>query len=162
MTRNHRMAMRNFFLTVALIFIAFACTDGKTYYKFQPVDATGWHKDSAAVFDVDIADSIQSFDVLINVRNGGEYPYQNLWLFIKRTGPDKLVLNDTVECYIADPMGKWKGSGIGSRYEVSVLYQQNQQFGAKGIYHFEIRQGMREEKLKGLYEIGFMVKNVQK
>ncbi len=162
MTRNHPMAIRNFVFAILLILFAFSCTNDNTFYKFQPVDATGWHKDSAAVFDVEISDTLKNFDVLVNVRNGGEYPYQNLWLFVKRTGPDNFVLNDTIECYIADPMGKWKGSGIGSRYEVSVLYQQNQRFGAKGTYHYEIRQGMREDKLVGLYEIGFMVKNVQK
>lgn len=143
------------FILVPLFFVA--CQDNSIYHRYETVNQTGWNKDSAIVFNVQIDDTLQYYDLLLNVRNGGEYPYQNLWLFLSRIGPDSVVLNDTIECYLADQRGKWKGSGVGSVYEISVLCQQNTTFSRKGNYVYKIRQGMREDELKGLSDIGLMI-----
>jgi gliding motility-associated lipoprotein GldH len=157
MIRNHLKKMRKIIGLFLFPFVFLACGNDSVFNQFQSVKETGWYKDSMVVFNVEIADTAQHYNVLLNVRNGGEYPYQNLWLFINRIGPDSVVLNDTVECYLADQRGKWKGSGIGSVYEISVLYLQNTTFSKSGNYIYKIRQGMREDRLKGISDIGLMV-----
>ena len=96
----------------------------------------------------------------VNVRNRGGYPYQNLWLFLRKISPDKILTKDSIECYLADQRGKWLGSGIGSIMEMPVLYQQNVKFLKSGTYDYKIGHGMRDSILLGINDIGIRVEKV--
>ena len=96
----------------------------------------------------------------MNVRNVGEYPYQNLWLFLSKTSPNNIQISDSIECYLADKRGKWLGSGVGSMYEMSILYQENVHFDAAGTYSYKIVHGMRDVVLIGINDIGMRVEKI--
>ena len=136
------------------------CTSHDVYFQYNPVSIKGWSKDTMYVFHVPITDTVATYNVYVNVRNRGEYPYQNLWLFMKRTTPDKELTKDSIECYLADNRGKWLGNGIGSIMEMPVLYQQNVKFKQKGTYNYFIVQGMRDSLLSGINDIGIRVEKV--
>lgn len=137
------------------------CTSHDVYFQYNPVSIKGWSKDTMYVFHVPITDTAATYNVYVNVRNRGEYPYQNLWLFLKKTAPDKVLTKDSIECYLADNRGKWLGSGIGSIMEMPVLYEQNVKFAQKGIYNYFIVQGMRDSLLAGINDIGIRVEKVK-
>lgn len=137
------------------------CTSHDVYFQYNPVSIKGWSKDTMYVFHVPITDTAATYNVYVNVRNRGEYPYQNLWLFLKRTAPDKLLTKDSIECYLADNRGKWLGTGIGSIMEMPILYEQNVKFSQKGIYNYFIVQGMRDSLLAGINDIGIRVEKVK-
>jgi len=136
------------------------CTSHDVYFQYNPVSIKGWSKDTMYVFHVPITDTAATYNVYVNVRNRGEYPYQNLWLFLKKTTPDKVLTKDSIECYLADNRGKWLGSGIGSIMEMPVLYEQNVKFAQKGTYNYFIVQGMRDSLLAGINDIGIRVEKV--
>ena len=142
--------------------IVFACTSNDVYFQYQSVASQGWNKDSLYRFDIPIVDTIATYNVYVNIRNRGEYPYQNLWVFLAKTTPDSIESKDSIECYLADKRGKWLGSGLGSILEMPVLYQQNVRFSKAGIYHYKIRQGMRDSLLKGINDIGMRVEKVRR
>lgn len=155
--------MRNRILSVIFISLFFVgCTSNDVYFQYNPVSVNGWSQDSMYVFHVPITDTAATYNVYINVRNKGDYPYQNLWLFLNRTSPDTMLSKDSIECYLADQRGKWLGKGIGSILEMPVLYQQNVKFMQAGTYHYKIVQGMRDSVLKGINDIGMRVEKVSK
>ncbi|MDP4240142.1 MAG: gliding motility lipoprotein GldH [Bacteroidota bacterium] len=137
--------------------IAVACTSNDIYFQYKPVTLKGWSKDSLYSFDISVKDTAAIYNVYVNVRNRGEYPYQNLWLFLNKTAPDKTQTKDSIECYLADQRGKWLGSGLGSIMEMPVLYQQKVRFKAIGTYHYKIGHGMRDSLLIGINDIGMRV-----
>lgn len=139
-----------------------ACSHNDVYLKYQTIVPEGWSKDSTFTFDIPITDTTASYNVYVNIRNRGEYPYQNLWLFLSETTPDKKQLNDTIECYLADQKGKWLGSGVGSLYNMPVLYKQNARFKTGGTYRYQIIQGMRDDLLVGINDIGMRVEKIEK
>ena len=122
----------------------------------------GWSKDSIYTFDIPITETNRRYNVYVNIRNRGEYPYQNLWLYLSRTSPDKQVVSDTIECYLADKRGKWLGSGVGSVFDMPVLYEQNIQFKTSGVYHYKIVHGMRDNVLLGINDIGMRVEKADR
>ena len=85
-----------------------------------------------------------------------------MWLFLHKYTPDKLQTTDSIECYLADNRGKWLGSGVGSVYEMPVLYQQNIRFRTAGTYRYSIVQGMRDDILLGINDIGVRVEKIVK
>lgn len=148
-----------------LIFITlltFSCKNNDIYLKYHTIISEGWNKDSVQTFNISISDVNVSYNVFVNIRNRGEYPYQNLWLFLNKISPDKTVVNDTIECYLADQNGKWLGVGTGSVYDMPVLYEQNIHFKSPGTYQYKIIQGMRDDLLIGINDIGMRVEKVEK
>lgn len=142
-----------------LIFL-FACTNNDVFIKYQSIPLKGWNKDSICSFNIPVNDVSISYNMYINVRNRGEYPHQNLWLFIRQIAPDSVITNDTINFYLADQRGKWLGSGVGSVFEMPIIYMQNFHFKQLGTYHFEISQGMRDSVLPGINEIGMRMEKI--
>jgi gliding motility-associated lipoprotein GldH len=62
-----------------------------------------------------------------------------------------------VKIGIADERGKWLGNGLGSRFDNSLLWQKNVRFPRTGVYTFEYEQGMRDEPLLGIDDIGLRI-----
>lgn len=154
--------LKNNFKRLAILssILLIACTNNDTFFQYIAIAPQGWNKDTLCVFDIPITDISSSYNVYVNVRNRGEYPYQNLWLFMQKMSPDSVVVNDSIELYLADQRGKWLGSGIGSVLEIPVLYQQNVKFQRKGKYQYKIGHGMRDSILVGINDIGMRVERV--
>ena len=140
--------MKNRFLqTIFISMLLIGCSGNDIYFQYNPVAVKGWSKDTAYVFNVPVSDTTATYNVYVNIRNRSEYPYQNLWLFLKKISPDTIQTKDSIECYLADQRGKWLGTGMGSIMEMPVLYQQNVRFNKAGTYRYEIVQGMRDTML---------------
>ena len=143
------------------MFLVNSCVNNDAYFQYQALSPQGWSKDSVLVFDIPVADSTSTYNLYVNVRNRGEYPYQNLWLFLQKITPDSIVTNDSIELYLADQRGEWLGSGLGSILEMPVLYNQNVKFTLKGKYQYQIRHGMRDSVLLGINDIGMRLEKVK-
>jgi len=138
--------------TLFVIGVMTACTGGYAYNDCREIDEDGWHIDSVATFTPQISDTTSRYDVLLTIRHTSGYEYQNFWAFVKVTSPEGLTATDTIECYLTDNKGHFLGSGI-SIYEMPVLISRNLKFDKAGEYRFEVIQGMRDERLKGIRNI---------
>ena len=135
-----------------------SCSDNDVLYdEFVSLRQHNWSKDSLAIFQVDVSDTVSSYDVALQVRNDNSYPFANLWLFIDVVSPDGLVRRDTTNCQLAEPDGAWLGAGWGSLYTVSCPYLSNVRFSKPGVYSFRLSQGMRTDSLEGLHNIGLII-----
>lgn len=153
--------MKNNWLIVLLTpFIFISCNWNDVFISYKPIADKGWSKDSLYSFDVSITDTKTLYNIYVNIRNNGDYPYQNMWIFLKNQQPDSVIVSDSIECYLADQRGKWLGKGTGSVYEMPILYQQNIKFEKPGIYHYTLVHGMRDSVLKGVSDIGLRVEKV--
>lgn len=149
--------MRNiWFILLTIVLLFSACHERVVYTTFYSQPLEGWHQDSALTYTAEIADSTALYDMLIVVRHNGEYPYQNLWLFVDEYKGNMLLHRDTIEAMMADDYGRWFGKGI-NRYELPLLYDAHRRFEQTGEYTFAIRQGMRTEWLKGITDVGVVV-----
>ena len=145
------------FIFIVGLFCFVSCDNNSIYHQYQPIDNNGWHKDVAVEFAVPITDTASLYNVIINIRNHNEYPYQNLYLFVYSTTPDGKMDGDTLNCILADNQGRWEGQGIGSTSTLPVMYMPAVKFSKQGIYTFKIMQGMREDVLEGISDIGLRV-----
>lgn len=134
----------------------FSCNLKVVSEDYRSLANSQWHQDSVMIFGFNIPDSTKIYNLSLNVRNKGNYPYSNLFLFVTIIPPRGKELQDTVELALADKYGKWEGSGLGDLYEKKYPYKQNIFFPEKGIYTVKVRQGMRTENevLKGIHDFG--------
>ncbi len=134
----------------------FSCNSPALYDQYQAIDGTIWEKNKIYYFTFEIQDPSCLYDIHLEIRNNNLYPYQNLWVFYSEEPPIGSLRKDTLECMLANEFGKWYGDGI-FLFQRSFPLRKQYKFSHAGQYTFGIRQGMRDEILKGIQEIGLRV-----
>jgi len=151
----------SFFLTGIVILFISSCDNNKVFYDYKSIPMSGWEKDSAVTFSFDITSTVQRYNLYLNVRNRTSYNYRNLWLFVETIEPNGASKKDTVEITIASLSGEWTGKGFGEFKTLESIFRRDVTFGTTGIYTINIQHGMRENNLKGISDIGFMLEKIE-
>jgi gliding motility-associated lipoprotein GldH len=146
-------------LTVAIVMV-FSCVSDTVYNRFQPVRGKVWEKQSEYYFKFQIKDPSVPYNILLQIRNSDMYGYQNLWLLCEELQPGSASVKDTIECMLADDFGKWKGNGI-TLFQSRVTLRDHYSFPDTGQYTISIRHGMRDDRLKGIEDIGLLIEKAK-
>ena len=68
---------------------------------------------------------------------------------------------DKFEITLADPAGKWLGGGFGGLKTREVIFRRNVFFPVSGNYKITIQQGMREDVLTGISDVGVRIEKLE-
>ncbi len=148
-------------LQIAVLTILISsCDSGAFFEENRGIPEGIWNRHDIPVFKVDVEDTLQIYNVFINVRNTGNYPKSNLYLFVTTSAPGGAFTRDTVECILAYPSGEWTGRGFGNIRQNRFPYRRHVRFPDTGEYTFEIEQAMRMEDLPGITDIGIRIEKV--
>lgn len=144
------------------------CVQKNVYSEYQSVPVIGWNADSVLTYTWSIDDTAATYRILIDVRHTELYPYQNLWFFINKPysstplyrcrRSDLPYSQDTIEFYLADERGQWLGKKYGGYIKMPVLYEEAYKFDSIGEYTMTIQQGMRTERLRGVSDVGVIIR----
>lgn len=148
-------------LWLVLPLLICSCDKNRVFEENIALHGHRWNRNNVLLFQVEISDTINPHSICVNVRNGGQYPYSNLFLFIKTVSPSGYWIRDTIECTLADEKGRWLGSGLGDIATLQVPYKKNIRFPYPGLYRFEIEQAMRTEELMHLFDIGLRIERMK-
>ena len=148
--------IKRFFIIAFVCLFCLSCDYQPVYDQYQEIENTIWQKDKEYYFTFDIEDNSVPYNLTLEIRNNNMYPFQNLWLFLQEETPIGPLVRDTVECMLADDYGKWYGKGI-SLFQLSYPLKTAYYFPHSGQYTYSFRQGMRQDELPGIQEIGFRV-----
>jgi len=155
--KNEGVGMKRF-LFLALVCLGLGgCDSGRIYESNVKIPDEGWQRAELARFEVEIADTLQSCNIYINVRNNSSYKYMDFWLFVNVHSPMGLMERDTIRIMLADHRGKWLGGGLGSKFDTRMVFRKDVRFPMSGKFVFEYEQGMRDEPLIGIEDIGIRI-----
>lgn len=157
-SQTHRARL---ILALCSLFFLTSCDSDMVFEKIEDVPGKEWKADAPISFSVPVEDTISMQNVLLTVRNGGDYSYSNLFLFVTTTSPSGASVCDTVEVTLADNKGRWYGKGFASYYDIRVPYKRMIKFPMKGDYTVSVVQGMREKTLTGIVKIGVRVEKAK-
>lgn len=149
-----RLLLKNF-LILSFIIALSSCDTTVVFEENKSIEGMTWKVNDPARFEFEMRDTINLYNFYLNLRNGENYPYNNIFFFVEMEFPNGKKSVDTVECFVADPSGKWIGKGSGSIFDNRFLYQHGKQFPLEGRYKVQITQGMRTPELPGVYDVGF-------
>ena len=143
-----------FLLLLNILLIS--CSKKELFSEFRSFHDSEWSRQEIVRFEVPMQDTLSLFEVFLEIRSNNDYPFQNIWLFIDYQNPEGKVRSDTLQAELADIYGKWYGKGI-SLYSYSFPYDLNARYPEPGTYVYTICQGMREEPLRGISDIGLRI-----
>lgn len=147
-----------FFLCVLLA----SCDSNRIYEENKAIDGGSWSIDNKISFEAEIKDTMRPVNMYINLRNGGEYQYSNLFMFVTTIFPNGKQIVDTVECVLAGSKG-WHGNGLGGVWSHQILYKRNVRFPIKGNYIVEFEQAQRFGEqayipdLESIFDVGLRI-----
>ncbi len=146
------------------LFLA-SCDSNRVYDAYKEVP-NNWHKDAVISFKMSPPDSINTYDLFVNLRNNNDYKYNNLYLIVEMSFPHGKVVKDTLQYRMAKPNGELLGTGFTDVKENKLWYKEGVVFDELGEYTISIQHAMRENgkvngvvNLEGISEVGFRVEN---
>jgi len=138
----------------------FSCNKDIVFCDFQSVPDKNWNKQSEFLFQFDLNDASVPYNISLQLRNNAFYPFQNLWIFSETYNSSEIIICDTIEYRLVDEFGKWTGNGI-SLFQNQFPLQTNYHFPDSGTYTIRICHGMPDERLKGIENIGLLIKKTK-
>lgn len=152
-----------FFLAAVLLV---SCDEKRVFDEYKSVGGT-WHKDSVVSFDLPELDTTKTYNMMVNLRDNNDYPYNNIFLIVTLDEPGRVTKVDTLEYAMTDAEGNLLGNGFSDVKESALVYKKREKF-KKGAYKVHIRQAVREtgkvagvKELKGITEVGFRIESAE-
>ncbi len=151
-----------YLIIISFAFLFFSCDSKRVYEENKEIKDGMWNYLEKISFDnITINDTLSTYNIYINLRNSIDYRYRNIYFFIDIKLPDNNITRDTVECVIADEKGKWLGKGIGKIKDCQILFLRNMRFPNSGSYKFTFEQGMRDDVLEGITDVGLRIEKTK-
>ncbi len=161
------MIKLKFFIIVFITTGLVSCDDTQVFDEYQAV-SDAWEINEKINFTLPELDSLQTYNLFINIRNNNSYRYRNLFLISEMKFPNGKVVSDTLEYQMAMPSGEWLGTGFSDLKENKLWYKENITFTEKGAYSITLQHAMRKNgevngiyALEGITDVGFRIEYAQ-
>ena len=142
-------AFRTIVLLAAAWLIA-GCASEVVSTAHQDLPESGWLTTDTVILPIHVKDTTTAYDLAITLRHTDNYPYQNIWFFLQTADGRR----DTVLAMLADDRGQWLTTHAGRYYAGYVVAERNLRFAQTGTHEIKIVHGMRDERLRGVADVG--------
>jgi len=129
--------------------------------KNEQIQDYKWSYDSSKVFTAEIADTLQHYNLYVNVRHSFQFDWRNVWVKIQTVFPDGKSFERRVNLVLSAPDGHWFGDCLGDNCDMQIAIQQNAIFPQKGKYTFKISQDMRINPVTAIKSVGMRIEKAQ-
>jgi gliding motility-associated lipoprotein GldH len=158
------------FIGLLLLLLFFTSCDKKQFFsEYKELDGS-WKKSDTLRFTFEQKDTINPYNLFLNVRNNNDYPFNNMYLIVslKEPGKKPTIKIDTLEYQMADVDGTLLGEGFTDVKESKLWYLENYVFNRIGNYKVEVVQAVRATgevdgvaELEGITELGLRIEKTK-
>jgi len=144
---------------VAFLALLISCDSSRVYEENKDFDQPFWPKTSVPEFTFNIEEPTDAYNILINVRNGFEYPFYNLYYeYDLRDSLGNTLKQDMLELILFDQKtGEPLGSGLGDLFDHQKPVLEKFQFPYQGEYTIAFTHFMRLDTLPLVLSVGARV-----
>jgi gliding motility-associated lipoprotein GldH len=142
---------------LAMSLLLFSCDSDRLFEQNITFENRYWKVNEPVVFNFNIEDPSQSYNIYYNVRNSLEYPYARLFIQYTLSDSTGMPLDKELNAqFLFDQKtGKPEGtSGIGDVFDHQFLLLEKRVFSTPGKYTLKIEQFNRQDTLRGILAVG--------
>ena len=148
-----------FVWAAACLLLFSSCDPDRVYEKNIELKNGDWAIEHEPVFEFEIQDTTQAYDIYFNVRYNLKYNFYNLYLKHQLIGPEGKVISANLhEMVLMDPKtGKPLGKGFSDTYDMQARALKGIIFPKAGTYRIKLTQYMRQDPLPDIIAVGVRV-----
>jgi gliding motility-associated lipoprotein GldH len=154
-------------LSLILLVSVFSCGDNAVFDEYRSV-TTAWNENDIVSFKMNPNDTVQPYNLFLNIRNTEAYRFNNLFLIVEMDFPNGKIIKDTLEYRMAHKSGKLMGEGFGAVKANKLWYKEAVKFKESGNYQVKIQHAMRKSdeikgitNLQGITDVGFRIEKTK-
>ena len=152
------MKFLTYCLLLFLFFLQSCKEEGVVFNDFVKIEESSWKYKDKVSFNFNISDTINAYDVYLQLRNTKAYNWSNIYIFSDINYPNAKIRRDTFEFYLTDKKGHWLGKKSGNIIENEFLLFKATKFPITGAYNIVIQQAMRDTSLEECINVGVKIK----
>lgn len=149
--------MRQRVFSLTLLILLTGCGREALIFETSEIENGRWAFSDTRRINVNVNDTTTPYNYQLLVRQGGDYAWQNLVVYLKTYYPNNTYQVDTLNCILAEPNGAWRGEGLGDLIDNRILFRMNEPFSMSGNYIFELQHAMRMDTVSEVYDIGLCI-----
>lgn len=135
-----------------------ACNRQKVIFsQKEEFDQNGWAYFDSLRFAFSVVDTMQRYDLTLEVTHDADYAWQNLYVKIKTAFPKDSVKTDLLSLELSDRAGDWAGSCGSGKCSVKIPLQTGIRFPSSGDYQLNFIQAMRVDPVPGIHALKLTV-----
>ncbi len=146
---------------LGLVLLISSCGPNYQFSESIDIPAESWTYDNVVDFDFQIEDTLQIYNLILDVTHHQDYPYQNLYTRIGTYFPSGQDLTKVLSLELANKAGSWQGKCSGKYCSVQIPIQQGAYFNAAGAYKIRLEQFMRKDPIPGIKNISFHIEKTE-
>jgi gliding motility-associated lipoprotein GldH len=135
----------------SLSVIALISCNSVVYEKEHLVKDASWLYSDTMKFDFEIADTIDTYSMLLDVKHEADYGFQNLYVKMLTTFPSGKNQSQVLSLELAGASGVWLGKCASNKCKLTIPLRQTVKFPEAGNYTLAIEQFMRQDSLPKIY-----------
>ena len=156
--KTHKLAV---LAIIAITFIMAGCSDRPYFDKFYSFDNNEWPQHVKPVFNIEVDDTTKWYDFVLTLRTTTDYGNSNLWVFLNTKTPSGIKAREPFQIRIADEKGAWLGQKSGTTVEHQLIFRKRK-FPEIGVYEFILEQGITEERIEEILNVGLTMTAYEK
>lgn len=161
--------MAKYILCLFALILFISCDSSIVQSAYRATTSGNWEKDAILEFSITELDTVQAYNIFINLRNDEKYVFSNIFLIAELEYPNGASTKDTLEYEMTLPDGQWLGKGDGSLKENKLWYKENIVLPVKGVYNLKLSHAMRKNgkvngivDLEGITDVGYQIEKSNK
>jgi len=128
-----------------------ACSEqGIVFSEEKLFSEDTWSYAEPIVFKIPVNDTTTRYQLLMDVSYSTDFDFQNLYVNVTTSFPDKKKIDDVLSLELADDRGIWNGKCSATECTSPILLRNDFRFQQTGIHTISFDQHSRKDNLKGL------------
>lgn len=135
-----------------------SCDNRAIVYEQEIVfEDYSWDYEEKLYIEFSIADTTQTYDLILEIEHDPEYPFQNFYTQFTTMYPGGKEVKDVVSMELANKMGQWNGVCKRNSCVADILLSGNTLFKSTENHKITIEQYSREAQLEGIDKVRFLL-----
>ncbi len=152
------MKLQHLYLSGVLLFLAASCGSKYVINQTHDIPDAKWAYADSLRYEFSIADTLKIYDLVLKLRHGTDFRFQNLYVQIQTQFPDGQRFRKPVSLELANAAGEWQGICNANACTIEIPIQQGAYFNQAGNYAITIEQYMRESPLTAVESITLQIR----
>jgi gliding motility-associated lipoprotein GldH len=161
MPKNMR-GIKQILWALALLLLGFAaCKEPFEYKESRPLSENGWTYRDTLDYQFNITDTSVLYNLYLVFEHADTFAWQNLYVKLYTRFPDGKRLSKPCSFDFYNNQGKSNGQCSGSTCVYRSLLQGNAFFNVPGAYLLTLEQYMRQDAVKGIKKVTFLLEKTK-